>query len=972
MLKLARAHPAATVTLLVLALLAFGTNLAAFYTDWLWFGEIGQRAVFARIAWTRLGLFVVFGGLAFAFALANLRLAERLAPFSAASGNGRPDPAARDVFVFDRDGRPVRSPGDAGGRNPLAEMLAPSLRKIVRAVLGLGALVLALIAGLAAQGQWDPFLRFVNGTTFGTHDPLFGHDIGFYVFRLPFLQFTQGWLLVVLLAVFAGVAGLYVFQKGIDTATGRPVAAPHVRAHLSGLAALALLTQAWGVWLGRFDLLTAGGKTFTGAGYTDVHVRLPLMNVLVVVTVLGALALLVNVWRRAVRLPLAALGLWLAAVIFGAIIPGTVQATKVKPNEASLEAPYISRAITATRQAFQLDKVRVEEFPAEANLDRADLARNAATLRNVRLWDYEPLLETYPQQQGQRQYYSFPDVDVDRYRLNNDYRQVWLAPREINPDGLDARAQTWPNEHLRYTHGYGLVMSPVNAISSEGLPEFFLKNIPVESTVPGLTAREPRVYFGQAASRGSYVVVKTRQPEFDYPSTATGADRSNVYDGRGGVPLSPLAKLAFAWRFRDSNLLLSGAITNQSRLLFGRRVPDRVQRVAPFLRLDADPYPVLMEGRLVWVQDAYTSTDAYPYAARQESGDGDALNYLRNSVKAIVDAYDGTVTLYAADASDPILAAYRRIFPGLVKDIAAMPAGLRAHLRYPEDLLRVQRRVLADYHVTEPGRFYAREDSWEIAQEQRDVETGGGMGGATQSADVSPYYVIMRLPGQSDEEFLLLSPFTPRNKGILSALLAARCDGDKLGELILYRFPTTRTVYGPEQIGLRVRQDSQISQNLSLWNQQGSRVLFGNLLVVPIERSLLYVQPLYLKAQTGEGSDPAATAAGPRGGSIPELKRVIVAFENRIAMEPTLDQALARLFSETAETVPQQTSSEGAQPSATAPVNPLVEQANAQYARARTALRNGDFAAYGREINALGQTLERLRSGVGTQRPGRK
>ncbi len=969
MLKLARAHPAATVTLLVLALLAFGTNLATLYTDWLWFGEVGQRAVFAKIAWTRLGLFVVFGGLAFAFALANLRLAERFAPDGAASANSRANP--RDVFVFDRDGRPVSSPNNAGGRNPLAEMLAPGLRKIVRAVLGLAAFALALIAGLTAQGQWDPFLRWVNASPFATRDPLFGRDIGFYVFRLPFLQFAQNWLLVVLLAVFAGVAGLYVFQKGIDTATGRTFVAPHVRAHLSGLAALALLTQAWGGWLGRFDLLTAGGKAFTGAGYADVYVRLPLRNVLVVVTVLGALALAVNVWRRAVRLPLVALGLWLAASIFGAIIPGMVQATKVKPNEASLEAPFIARAITATRLAFQLDKVRVEEFPAEANLNRADLARNAATLRNVRLWDYEPLLETYPQQQGQRQYYAFPDVDVDRYRLNNDYRQVWLAPREINPAGLDARAQTWPNEHLRYTHGYGLVMSPVNAISSEGLPEFFLKNIPVESTVPGLTAGEPRVYFGQAAQRGSYVVVKTRQPEFDYPSTATGADRSNVYDGTGGVPLSPLAKLAFAWRFRDTNLLLSGAITNQSRLLFGRRVPDRIQRVAPFLRLDADPYPVLTEGRLVWVQDAYTSTDAYPYAARQESGDGDALNYLRNSVKAIVDAYDGTVTLYAADPSDPILATYKRVFPNLVKDMAAMPPGLRAHLRYPEDLLRVQRRVLADYHVTEPGRFYAREDSWEIAQEQRDVETGAG--GGTQSADVSPYYVIMRLPGQSDEEFLLLSPFTPRNKGILSALLAARCDGDKLGELILYRFPTTRTVYGPEQIGLRVRQDSQISQNLSLWNQQGSRVLFGNLLVVPIERSLLYVQPLYLKAQTGQDSDPAATAAGPRGGSIPELKRVIVAFENRIAMEPTLDAALARLFSKDVDAAPRQIGNEGAKPSAAASVNPLVEQANAQYARARTALRNGDFAAYGREINALGTTLERLRGGgAATKRPGGK
>jgi len=996
-LKFVRRHLVSSLVVLAFVLFVGGINLATIYTDWLWFGEVGQQAVLAKMLVTRLGLFVVFGGVAFALALVNLRLAERFAPSAPAGAprGGRPNGGAGDAFLFDRDGKPQRVSVAGGGGAPGERMvnLLSGARRLVQALLGLGAAVFAVLAGLSAQGRWDAFLRFRNATPFGAKDALFGRDVGFYVFQLPFLQFAQNWLLFVLLIVGAAVAGLYVFQKGIDTATGRTFVAPHVRAHLSLLAALALLVQAWGYWLDRFELTTAGGKLFTGAGYTDVHVRLPFLNLLLGVTIVAALAVLVNLWRREIRLPLIAVGAWGAASLLGAFIPGTVQATKVRPNEANLEAPYIERALTATRTAYGLDTIRVEDFPADPGLSAADLRQNEATLRNVRLWDYEPLLETYPQQQGQRQYYAFPDVDVDRYRFPGatGYRQVWLAAREFDPDGLDARATTWPNLHLRYTHGYGVVMNPVNAVSAEGQPEFFLKDIPVASSVPGLELRQPRIYFGQAAPRGSYVVVKTRQPEFDYPNTgsagASGGERSNVYDGRAGVPLGPLAKFAFAWRFRDPTLLLSGAVTRESRLLFARRIADRVQRVAPFLILDRDAYPVVTNaGRVVWIQDAYTRTPAYPYSATSEFNDArlglQRVNYLRNAVKAVVDAYDGTVALYALDDNEPILRTYRRIFPGLVRPLSALDPDLRAHLRYPEDLLHLQRKILADYHVRTASDFYAKEDAWDIARELRDVESGltasgNGVRGVSSSPDaratpvaVEPFYTIMRLPGEKTEEFLLLTPFTPRNKGVLSALLAARCDGDRLGELVLYRFPTTRTVYGPQQVGLRILQDERISQNLSLWNQQGSRVLFGNMLIVPVERSLMYVQPLYLKAQTGTDASASLQAGAASGStSIPELKRVIVAFENRIAMEPTLEQALARLFGAgdpPAATAAAATGDEGGErPAATgataAPAAPLIEQANAQYGRARAALRKGDFAAYGREIDALGQTLTRLR-----------
>ena len=947
MLKLVRAYPWVFVVLLALVLFLFGTNIATFYTDWLWFGALAHRRVFLHIYGTRIALFGAFGAASFLLAYFNVWLASRFSP-----------PSGMRVKGNDADFYPVSTDGKPFGR---ALQNLSGFRRVLDGLLLLGALFFAVLAGLSAQGEWDSFLRFTHPVAFGIRDPQFGRDISLYVFTLPWLRYVQGWLLVVLMLVGGGVTLVYLFQQSINAASGRAYIPPHVRAHLSAIAGLAFLAKAWGYYLDRYDLLYGDGLV-TGAGYTDIHARLPMLNLLLGITILAALAVWLNIWRRTIALPVAALALWLAFAGVGIVVPGTVQRLRVKPNEGEREAPFLARSIAATRAAYDVDGVQIQNFPADPNLTSADLQNNRQTLDNIRLWDYEPLLETYPQQQGLRQYYAFPDVDVDRYRLKGgaDYQQVLIGVREFASSGLDARARTWPNQHLRYTHGFGAVVSPAGRTTTEGLPQFLLKDIPPAATDPALALTQPRIYYGTSHDPGSYVVVNTSTSEFDYPEdTGSGpVDRDNRYDGAGGVKLTPLAKLAFAVRFAGwTNLMLSSEINAQSRLLFARRVPDRVKRIAPFLQIDHDPYPVIVDGRVEWIQDCYTTSEAYPYAAPLDYGDdlspGNRINYIRNSVKAVVDAYDGTVTFYVSDETDPVLRAYRRIFPDLFQPASAMPPALRAHRRYPEDLFRIQQHILADYHVRDAGVFYARADSWQMTTAQSSVDN------AEAGAAMPPSYVTLRLPGSLNAEFVLLSPFTPRDRQNMVALLVARCDAAHYGERVLYRFPASRTVYGPEQVGKRIRSDSKISPYLSLNDQKGSRVLFGSMLIIPIERSLLYVQPLYVKAQTGDSTD--------KSGSIPELKQVIVAFENRIAMEPTLPAALADLFGEGASgtpatpattTPPPATGSTGAKDTAA-----LIREAGDHYDRAQTAQRAGDWATYGAENKALGAILQRLRDG---------
>jgi uncharacterized membrane protein (UPF0182 family) len=630
-------------------------------------------------------------------------------------------------------------------------------------------------------------------------------------------------------------------------------------------------------------------------------------------------------WVRTHWLPLTA-----AVLVFGSsfvlvlLFPALFQRVYVKPNELQLEAPYIERNIALTQEAYNLRRLTVKPFPAEQQLTFQLIQDNRATIDNIRLWDWQPLMNTYAQLQEIRTYYKFHDVDVDRYVLDGSYQQVMLSTREVEPALLPPNAQTWVNLHVLFTHGNGVVMSPVTRKSGEGLPIFYLQDIPPVAS-GGPTIREPRIYFGQGTD--SYVIVKGSTPEFDYPK-----GKQNVYahyDGVDGVAIGDaVRRTLFAWYFNDPNILLSRYITDTSRILIHRNIRNRVRRIAPFLRLDRDPYMVISEGRLFWMQDAYTTSSWFPYA--QPEG---RTNYIRNSVKVVIDAYNGTVDFYVVDPSDPIVATYQRIFPRLFKPFGAMSEDLRKHVRYPEDLFLIQAKVYRTYHMDSPEVFYNREDLWEFPREPT------GFNG-TDSAEMAPYYIIMRLPGETRAEFFLLLPMVPSQRQNMIAWLAARCDPPDYGKLIAYQFPKDKLIYGPSQIEARINQNTEISQQISLWNQMGSRVIRGNLHVIPIENSLLYVSPLYLRAKTAE---------------LPELKRVIAAFGDRVVMEETLTGALAALFKDTSPSSPPL-----GRPLPTGPVQDRAREALRHYDRALERLRAGDWGGFGAELDALRPLLEEL------------
>ena len=648
---------------------------------------------------------------------------------------------------------------------------------------------------------------------------------------------------------------------------------------------------------------------------------------------LAAIAAWANVRLRRIRLLIAALLLVFGgSFLFAELIPGLFERFFVKPNELQLETPYIRQNIALTREAYNLGKIAVKPFPAEQDLTFQSLKDNSGTIDNIRLWDWQPLMDTYAQLQEIRTYYRFLDVDVDRYNLGDSYRQVTLAARELDPLLLTANAQTWVNLHLLFTHGNGAVMSPVTQKSAEGLPIFYLKDIPPVAT-GGPPITEPRIYFGQGSP--GYVIVKTDTPEFDYPK---GKDNAYArYDGADGIPIGGIGwRALFAWQMDDLNILLSDYITSESRILLHRNIKDRVGTIAPFLQLDRDPYVVISAGRLYWMQDAYTTSAWFPYA-KPEPDAGD-LNYIRNSVKVVVDAYNGTVDFYVTDPADPIVATYRRIFPALFKPFDAMPPDLQRHIRYPEDLFTIQALQYRAYHMDAPEVFYNREDLWQFPREPAAPDEMNA-GGETRMA---PYYIMMRLPAEPQTEFFLMLPMTPSKRENMIAWLAARCDLPEYGKLIVYEFPKDKLVYGPFQIEALINQNTEISQQISLWNQMGSRVIRGTLLVVPIGNSILYVSPLYLRAQSGQ---------------LPELKRVIAAYGDRVVMEETLPEALAALFKESA-TVAGLPAPAG--PSPSGPTDERARQALADYDRALDRLKAGDWAGFGAELDALRPLLEEL------------
>jgi uncharacterized membrane protein (UPF0182 family) len=688
--------------------------------------------------------------------------------------------------------------------------------------------------------------------------------------------------------------------------------------------------KAWSYGLDRFLLLYGDNGVVVGAGYTDIHVALPVLWVMIGLACTAALVSWANVRLQTYKLPLAAAVLVLgSSFVLALVFPALFQRFYVKPNELQLEAPYLQRNIALTQEAYNLRQVTVKPLPAEQGLTFQSLQDNRATIDNIRLWDWQPLMDTYAQLQEIRTYYKFLDVDIDRYTLDGSYQQVMLSARELAPELLPPNAQTWVNLHVLFTHGNGVVMSPVTRKSPEGLPIFYLQDIPPAAS-GGPAVREPRLYFGQGAD--SYVIVKGDVPEFDYPK---GNDNVYAaYDGADGVAVGGIARRSlFAWYFNDPNILLSRYITDESRILFRRNIQERLRTIAPFLRLDHDPYAIISEGRLFWMQDAYTTSRWFPYAQALPDG---GINYIRNSVKVVIDAYNGTVDLYLADPSDPVAETYRRIFPALFKPFDSMPPDLQRHVRYPEDLFLIQAQTYRAYHMNAPEVFYNREDLWQFPRQP----TGAN------GARMDPYYIIMRLPGEARAEFFLMLPMAPSQRENMIAWLAARCDPPDYGKLIVYEFPKDKLVYGPFQIEARINQNTEISQQISLWNQMGSRVIRGNLLAIPIENSLLYVSPLYLRAETGQ---------------LPELKRVIAAYGDRVVMEETLAGALAALFKESAPPSRLAPETEGHPPGG--PAADRAREALGRYDRAIERLKAGDWGGFGAELDALRPLLEELRQG---------
>ncbi|MCC7462357.1 MAG: UPF0182 family protein [Gammaproteobacteria bacterium] len=900
--------PSLTIPLLVTAgvLLLLVPSVAHLYTDWLWFGELGFEQVFLRILGTRAGL----GAVVFVFAFLVLELNLRIA-----QGTLR----QRPITLYGLDGS--RTITLNTGR------LKPLLR--------VGAAVAALLLALYAASRWNVLLMAWHAVPFGITDPILGFDVAFFVFQLPLLQFLHGIIFATVLLAVASTVAVHALGQSLAIDPMRGLIVSHAaRRHLSVLAAALLLLLAFHAWLGIPKLLITPSGIVHGASNVDVHARLPMQWALIVAALIGAALAAWQVTQTKYWPLLSAAGLCLAVVVLGNGYALLLQRFVVTPNEQVRETPYIEHSIAATRAGFALDRVVERDLSGEAALAAADIERNAATFDNIPLWNDQPLLETFGQIQEIRTYYDFASVDNDRYVIDGEYRQIMLSAREMNSASLPSAS--WINERLTFTHGYGLTLGPVNQVTPEGLPTLFIRDLPLVSTV-NLKVDRPEIYFGELSN--DHVFVRTATREFDYPK---GNDNVfGTYAGKGGVPVGgPFRRTMLAARFGSTDTLFSPNLTADSRVLMYRRIAERVQRIAPFLTFDPDPYLAISGGRLVWIQDAYTTSSRYPYSTPSRGG----VNYIRNSVKVTIDAYDGTVVFYRIDERDPVAATLARVFPVLFRPLAAMPEDLRGRLRYPQAIFALQAAMFTTFHMTQPTTFYNREDQWDVPV----LEQGD------RAERMVPYYTIMKLPGETSPEYIQMLPFTPHQKDNLAAWMVARSDGDNYGQLMVFEFPKQTVVFGPRQIAARISQDEVIAPQITLWNQQGSQVIQGTLLVIPVEESLVYIRPLYLRAA---------------GGRIPELKRVIVAYRNQIVMEETLDGALGRLFPGARGAPQGGTAAAAAAAPATSlsatPASDLAIEARLRYQRAIEAQRAGNWSRYGEEIQRLGELLERMSAAAG-------
>ncbi len=941
-----RRRPLVVAVAVVTVVYLFFTGLSTVWTDYLWYESVGLTQVWRVNLVVAVVLGAVGAVVVFAVVWANLLLTDRLSPRYELLA------VAEDEELVER----------------FREWVEPRLR-LVR--LGVAALF-ALLLGVGLAAWRDEVLLFFNATPFGVADPQFGNDISFYMFKLPFWSQLAGWLfnLTALTAVLVGA--LHYLNGGIRWRRDAGLLmSTGVKAHLSVLVALLALIRAVMYRIDAWELLFSQAGPAPGAGFTDVNARLPAFNLLALVSVAAAVLIVVNIWRHGWTMAIVSVVSWLfISVAAGLIYPAIVQRFTVNPDELNKERPYIARAIEATRTAFGLDGVEIRQFAASADLTADDLERNRLTVDNLRLWDPDVLVRTYQNLQEIRTYYRVDRVDTDRYRLDGLPTQVMVAVRELDEENLPAT--DWQNRRLAYTHGFGAVLSPANRVEPDGQPAFWLRDVPPVAEVESLRIDQARVYFGETYDPDSPVIVRTgtEPQEVDFPLTPTGT-ALNEYDGPAGVEISGvLRRLAFALRYRDLNILISGQIRADSRVLMVRNIRTRVEKVAPFLYADGDPYPILVDGEIVWMIDLYSISDRYPYSQRVSRADTLRLtlasrlplagwNYMRNSVKATVDSFDGTLRLYVVDPTDPIVASWRKVYPDLFLDGEQMPPEIREHLRYPQDLFKIQSEIYLDYHMDDTDVFFRRDDAWEIPEDpstirrlavpdllRGDRRSVAEVGAVQYLRKMLPYYLLMRLPGEADVSYVLLQPFNPENKRNMASFLVADSSPDRYGRLIDYRLPRESVVDGPGQVGNRIDQDPQISQQKSLWNTQGSTVLFGDMLVVPIEESVVYVQPVYLEAETG---------------GLPEFRKAIVVFQDRVEWRDSLEEALLAVFGQATEPGEEPPPPGELPPAPQGTIAELLQQAADAFESADAALRRGDLAEYQRLVNEARSLIEEAR-----------
>ena len=884
--------------------------VATFFTNYLWFDSVDLNSVWLKILITKSALVAATSLLAFAFIFINLRLAVRATP-------------VMDIFEsFD-------------SQDPLSRFREFVNERFLKYRLW-GAIGLSLFLGAGASQLWEQVLLFLNQKSFGVTDPIFQNDISSYVFGLPLYRLFVSWGFQLVIFTSVIIILFFIATGALQLRPGRlPEVSSGAKAHLSVLLAFVAVLKAFAYRLDSMELLySPRGKVF-GASYTDAVAHLPALNLLILISLFGAILLLVNIKRRGWLLPATAISLWLAvSIIVGGVVPAAIQRFRVLPDELNKELPYVENHIDYTRLAYGLDSIEEKSFEASPNLTEDDISDNSQTVDNIRLWDPTVLAETYSQLQEIRAYYALDEVDVDRYKINGELTQVMVSARELDQTNLPAVG--WVNERLQYTHGYGVVFSPANNVASQGQPDFYVKGVPATTTVSELEIDQPRIYFGESAESVEYVVVNSLQEEVDYPLSTEGQSVAYTnYSGDGGVGIgSFFRRLGFALRYSELNLLISNQLSDDSKLIMERNVVSRVKKAAPFLYTDNDPYLALIEGNLFWIIDMYTVSDKYPYAQpadtrriNENSGLPLNFNYLRNSVKAVVNAYDGTLNFYVVDENDPLIATYNDIFPNLFSPKSSMSSDLLDHIRYPEDLFTIQSDMYRDYHMTDPRVFYADEDPWVIPSDSSTTPRVATLRGEFTEIGFKPmlpYYLLMSLPGESDLSYLIFQPFNPENRPNMQSFLVADADPENYGQLIDFRLPKGEFVDGPSQVATRINQDPDISQIFTLLDQQGSSVIKGNLFVVPINQSILYYQPIYLQGEQNP---------------LPEFKFVVVVFQDRIIMEESLSEALESIFGgDFASDQVEDTEGESALE--------LLDKATRAFEKAQQELQNGNLGSY--------------------------